>query len=86
VLYRGGFFAQMPNYAELVWKNVEAGEGIGWRGLAIADLNVDGKKEIIAQDGSNVQTISLSTITQQECIKCVGTAVYIQHSSEFGRR
>lgn len=41
-------FSQTPPYAQLTWKNVEAGDGIGLRGLAIADLNLDGKNEIVA--------------------------------------
>ena len=41
-------FAQNKPYAELVWKNVEVGDIIGGAGLAITDLNLDGKKEIIA--------------------------------------
>ena len=44
-------FAQTPPYAQLTWKNLEAGDGIGSRGLAIADLNLDGKNEIIATGG-----------------------------------
>jgi hypothetical protein len=42
--------AQAKPYAELIWKNVQPGDIIGGEGLAIADLNLDGKIEIIATE------------------------------------